>query len=518
MTRSIDNPGLGVGSWPWRRARITPDRVALAQGDRSVTYRSLAERTRQLGSALRDLGVRRGDRVAYLGANDISGLEAFFAAGQIGAVFVPLNIRLSAVEIAYMLEDCGAVVLIYGADMADVARVAGSSVRHLIGPSDFEPLVGDGSADTPLEPVGLEDAAVILYTSGTTGKPKGAVLTHGNLTFNTMNQIAHYDALGTDRVLCISPLFHVTGLGQVTMPTLFKGGCVEVVPRFEPGATLAAIERRKIAGFAAVPVMLKVMSEHPAWPDADLSSLRYVNYGGSAVEERVARAWLDKGVMLYQGYGMTEATAGVTMALGEGALERPVSVGPPHFYTDIAGFADGIAAPLVPGEPAELLVRGPNVFSRYWERPDDTAAAMVDGWFRTGDVVRQDPDGWSTVVDRVKDMIISGAENIYPAEVEAVMLTLDSVADCAVVAVADEQWGEVGLAFVVRRQDAEAADLSADALRSHLLKHLAKYKVPKYFRFIDELPRSATGKVRRTDLREAAAGLVSGSGSASEWD
>ncbi|PRZ42474.1 fatty-acyl-CoA synthase [Antricoccus suffuscus] len=491
----LDNPGLGVGSWPWRRARITPDRIALAQGDRTVTYRALAERTRRLGEALRGLGVRRGDRVAYLGANDISALEMFFAAGQIGALFVPLNIRLSAVEIGYMLEDCGASVLAYGAGMTLPSGIS----AHLVGPDDYEQLVQSGSADVALEPVGLEEAAVILYTSGTTGKPKGAVLTHGNLTWNTMNQLAHYDALGTDRVLCIAPLFHVTGLGQVTMPTLFKGGCVEVVARFEPGEVLAAISRGRIAGFAAVPVMLKLMSEHPSWPAADLSSLRYVNYGGSAVEERVARAWQDKGVMLYQGYGMTETTAGVTMALGEGALERPVSVGPPHFYTEIAGLRDDHAAALVAGEPAELLVRGANVFSRYWEREEDTAASFVDGWFRTGDVVRQDPDGWSSVVDRVKDMIISGAENVYPAEVEAIMLQRDEVADCAVVAVPDERWGEVGAAFVVRR-----TGLSEATLRAHLESNLAKYKVPKYFRFVDELPRSATGKVRRTDLRRTA--------------
>lgn len=502
MHISVENPGLGVGSWPWRRARITPERTALRQGERSLTYRDLADRTRRLAATLTEQGVRRGDRVAYLGANDIAALETFFAAGQIGAIFVPLNIRLSSPEIAYMLDDCGATVLVYGTGMQGLVTEAAHGVPHLISPDRFEAAVAGGAAGREVATVGLDDPAVLLYTSGTTGRPKGAVLTHGNLTWNTMNQLAHYDALSTDRVLCIAPLFHITGLAQVTLPTLFKGGTVEVIAKFEPGPVLAAIEARRIAGFGAVPVMLKLMTEHPNWARTDVSSVRYINYGGSPVEERVARACLDRGVMLYQGYGMTEATAGVTMALGEGALERPVSVGPPHFYTDIAALHEDRAVPFTPGQPAELLVRGPNVFSRYWERDDETAASFVEGaWFRTGDVIEQDPDGWSSVVDRVKDMIISGAENIYPAEVEAVMVRLDEVADCAVVAVPDDRWGEVGAAFVVRRTD---SNLTEPRLREHLQSQLARYKVPRYFLFVDALPRSATGKVRRLDLRRRA--------------
>jgi fatty-acyl-CoA synthase len=493
---------------------MTPERVALVQGGRSRTYRELAGRARRLASWLAALGVGPGDRVAYLGGNDLATFDTLFAAGLLGAVFVPLNTRLSAAEIGYMLADCGASVLVHGPDLDDVLceTALPDSVRHVlalspgtspIGGRDFEAAVTDGGPEVDEPPVGMDDPCLILYTSGTTGRPKGAVLTHGNLTFNTVNQLAHIDVLSSDRVLCVAPLFHVTGLGQVTLPALFKGGTVVVAPRFEPGWVLGAIESERITGFSAVPTMLQMLAEHPSWESADVSSLRYVIYGGSAVQERVARAWLQRGVRLQQGYGMTEAAPGVYMALQDGALERPVSVGVPHFFTDVALLHDGAPAAPTPDVAGELLVRGPNVFDGYWNRPQETDASLVDGeWFRTGDVLRVSGDGWAHVVDRVKDVIISGGENVYPAEVEAVIVQLDEIESCAVVAVPDDRWGEVGTAFVVLRDDAQ---LGEPALRAHLESQLARYKVPRYIHFVPDLPVSATGKVRRVELRVRAA-------------
>jgi fatty-acyl-CoA synthase len=258
----------------------------------------------------------------------------------------------------------------------------------------------------------------------------------------------------------------------------------------------------RINGFSAVPTMLQMLCDHPQWADADLSSLRYVIYGGSTIQERVANSWLSRGVQVLQGYGMTEAAPGVFMATPAGAAHRPVSAGVTHFFTDVELLTPDGNRQSVPGT-GELLVSGPNVFAGYWNRPEDTAASFVDGsWFRSGDVVRVDADGWAYVVDRVKDMIISGGENIYPAEVEAVINQLPEVEDCATVAVPDQQWGEVGLAFVVLRPGAELTD---EALRAHLDGRLARYKIPRYVRFVTDLPRTATGKVRRADLRAAAA-------------
>jgi fatty-acyl-CoA synthase len=248
--------------------------------------------------------------------------------------------------------------------------------------------------------------------------------------------------------------------------------------------------------------MLQMMCEHPSWPEADLSSLTLVVYGGSPVQRRVAEAWQARGVLLLQGYGMTEASPGVYMAVEDGALERPVSIGVPHFFTDVAQLRDGRVAPVEPGVPAELLVRGPNVFGGYWARPRESAESFADdGWFRTGDVVRVAEDGWAYAVDRVKDMIISGGENVYPAEVEAVIVQLDEVADCAVVGTPDEQWGEVGVAYIVLR---EGAEFDEQALRMHLAAHLAKYKIPKRVHFVPELPRTASGKIQRAELRRIA--------------
>jgi fatty-acyl-CoA synthase len=491
-----------LGSWPARRARIAPHRPALVEGDRTVTYAELADRTARLAHVLAERGIGPGDRVAYLGVNAISVFETYFATWLLGAIATPLNYRLAAAEIRYMLADSGASVLVHSGDTDTLVAATGADVPVLrVGPElDAAIAAADPLAAPPR--VTLDHPAILLYTSGTTGRPKAAVLTHGNLTWNTVNQLAHVDVLSTDRALCISPLFHCVGLGQVTLPTLFKGGSVEPLASFDAGAVLARIGEAGITSLSAVPTMLQMMVENPRWETAELGTLHTVLYGGSPVQERVARAWLARGVQVQQGYGMTEAAPGVYMVPRGAGADRPTSVGVPHFATEVAMLRDGEPAPVGP-EPAELLVRGPHVFTGYWNRPKESAAAFVDGeWFRTGDVLRVAPDGWADVVDRVKDVIISGGENIYPAEVEAVLVQLDAVADAAVVAVADARWGEVGAAYVQLRP---GADTGVEELRAHLEAHLARFKIPKYLVLADELPRNATGKVRRIELRARAA-------------
>jgi fatty-acyl-CoA synthase len=511
--RLVAGPNTGLGTWPARRARISPDRRALADPHRALTYAELAERTARLAGALRRLGVGRGDRVAYLGVNAVEVFETLFAAWLLGAIAVPLNYRLSGPEIRYMLDDSGASILVHSADAAALAAEAGQATVLAVHPGsspgalDYGAEIATGPVLDEAPPVALEDPALILYTSGTTGRPKGAVLTHGSMTWNTVNFLAHVDVLSTDKALCIAPLFHCVGLGQVTLPTLFKGGSVDVLPKADPGLVLQWVSQERITSFSAVPTMLQMMCEHPSWDAADLSSLTLVQYGGSPVQERVARAWLARGVRLVQGYGMTEASPGVYMGTHDGTQAHPTSVGVPHFFTDVALLHADRPEP-ASGPPAELAVRGPHVFAGYWNRPEETQAAFVDGhsgsgrWFRTGDVLRVDDDGWAHVVDRVKDMYISGGENVYPAEVEAVAARLDAVANCAVVGVADARWGEVGVAYVQLR---EGATLTEAELRAHLEAHLARYKVPKYLQFVAELPHNATGKIRRVELRHRAA-------------
>jgi fatty-acyl-CoA synthase len=274
-----------------------------------------------------------------------------------------------------------------------------------------------------------------------------------------------------------------------------------VVPKFDAGWLLTNVAALGINGFSAVPTMLAMLVDHPHWEAADLSSLRLVIYGGSTVSDRVARAWQARGLQVLQGYGMTEASPGVFLATPEGAQQRPVSIGVPHFFTDIAHLGPDGPIPVQPGVEAELLIQGPNVFSGYWNRPEDTEASKEGDWFRTGDVVRVEADGWGYAIDRVKDMIISGGENIYPAEVEAVLITMPQVSDCAVVAVPDERWGEVGMAMISLRP---GQTLSEADVRDFLAQRLARYKVPKYFTFLDSLPRNATGKILRSQLRSQA--------------
>ena len=511
---------LGLGSWPMRRARISPDAPAMQQADRSYSYRELATRVDALAAGLAARGVRHGDRIAYLGPNDIAAFETFFAAGRLGSVFVPLNTRLTAPEISYLLGDSAASVLVYRPEVSGLvaeALSAGLSLELLVavdradGPGglDYESLIAepvrelDGAQRSGRgASVGLDDDALILYTSGTTGQPKGAVLTHGNITFNTMNQLAHTDVRSSDRVLCSAPIFHVVGLGQVTLPTLFKGGTIVVAPKFDAATVLEMVPKLGITAFAAVPTMLQMMCDAPSFAEEDLGSLRYIVYGGSSVLARVADAWIGRGIDVVQGYGMTEAAPGVLLAVPEGVADHQVSPGVPHFFTDVALLtADGSIIP--PPGTGELLVRGPNVFRGYRNRPDDTAQAFADGWFRSGDVVRLDPDGWGYVVDRVKDMIISGGENIYPAEVEAAIADLPGVLDCAVVGVPDSVWGEVGFALVVGRPD---ITITVADVHDHLAGRLARFKVPKYVRQVTDLPRNATGKVLKTRLREMALG------------
>jgi fatty-acyl-CoA synthase len=504
--------GPGIGSWPARRARMNPAAVALSTEDEELSYAELAARVEDTASRLRDLGVSVGTRVAYLGPNSIDTWVCFFATARAGGIFVSLNIRLAAPEIGYMLADSGSRVLVHGPECAELATAADPAqhgVTHVLPAADLRPSSGPGPAAGSLfpdpidaqDPVELDDPVLILYTSGTTGRPKGAVLTHANLTWNTVNQLAHIDVMSTDVALCVAPLFHVTGLGQVSMPTLLKGGTVVVVPKFDAGGFLALIARRRATCFSAVPTMLQMMCEHPDWESADLSPLRYVIYGGSAISEEVAQAWLDRGVVVQQGYGMTEASPGVFMALPDGAPGHPVSAGVPHFFTDVRLDVAGESVPGRGTGPGELLVRGPNVFAGYWNRPEETAEVLSEGWYRSGDVVRIEDDGWAHVVDRVKDLIISGGENIYPAEVEAAIVELADVTAAAVVAVPDARWGEVGCAYVVLRS---GADLHEVALRAHLEQRLARYKIPRYVELCQDLPRNATGKVLRSVLREKA--------------
>ncbi|WP_075660943.1 acyl-CoA synthetase [Streptomyces acidiscabies] len=491
----------GLGSWPARRARKTPHRTALVHGDTQYSYADLYDRTTRLAHALRARGLRRGDRLAYLGPNHPSYLEALFAAGTLGAVFVPLNTRLAGPEIAYQLADSGAKTLIYAPGHAGLVAglPGGTDVRtYLEVGAEYEQALEQALFDPVDEPVTADDTCVIMYTSGTTGRPKGAMLTHGNLTWNAVNVLVDTDLIADERALVSAPLFHTAGLNMLTLPVLLKGGTCVLVEAFDPDATFALVARHRITFMFGVPTMFDLMARHPGWADADLTSLRLLTCGGSPVPSPLIAAYQERGLTFLQGYGMTEASPGTLFLDAEHAVSKAGSAGVPHFFSDVRVVRPDLV-PVAAGETGEVVVRGPHVMPGYWGLPEESAASFTDGWFRSGDAATVDEDGYVHIVDRIKDMIISGGENIYPAEIEDLILTHPGVAECAVIGVADEKWGEVPRAVVVPR---EGASPDPDAILAGLAGRLAKYKIPRSVVLADELPRTASGKLLKSRVRK----------------
>lgn len=496
----------GLGSWIARRRAKSEGDVAIVHGDVSYRYEELADRVDRLANALRAGGTVKGDRVAYLGNNHPDFLTTFFACGAIGAIFVPLNTRLSPRELEYMIEDSGARVLILHESLRELARAAAwsSGVHRRIvvdGPPEapaveaLADVLDAASAPHPDVAVTLDDPAMILYTSGTTGRPKGAVLTHGNLTWNALNVLVDYDVTSDERTLLIAPMFHVASLSMGALPTLLKGGMLVLQERVDPGAVLAAIQEHRITSLSGVPTTFQMLAEHPDWDSTDLSTLRKLTCGGSSVPLRVIEAYEKRGLSFSSGYGMTETAPGATALPYRKAREHVGSSGLAHFFTDVRIVGpDG--EPLPPGQDGEIEISGPNVIREYWLRPDATRDARRGEWFRSGDIGHLDEQGYLVVSDRLKDMIISGGENIYPAEIEQIIMERPEVESVAVIGTPDERWGEVPLAVVVAR-----SEIDPETIVSHLTGRLAKYKIPRRVVFVDELPRTASGKVRKTDLR-----------------
>jgi fatty-acyl-CoA synthase len=496
----------GLGAWIARRRVKSAGDVALVQGNRVLRYEEFADRIDRLAVVLRAGGTVSGDRVAYLGNNHPDFLTTMFACGVIGAIFVPLNTRLAPRELEYMLEDCGARVLVLHQEVRELARAAAWSsgvTRRIVvdGPAEhpaveaLDDLLASASTVIDETAVSLDDPAMILYTSGTTGRPKGAVLTHGNLTWNALNVLVDYDVTSDERALMIAPMFHVAALGMGALPTLLKGGMLVLQERVDPGDVLAAIAHHRITSLSGVPTTFQMLAEHPDWAGTDLSSLRKLTCGGSGVPARVIAAYEERGLGFSSGYGMTETSPGATSLPQRRARERGGTAGLPHFFTAVRVVGpDG--EPVAAGVDGEIEIAGPNVMAEYWLRPDPTRDAHHGVWFRSGDIGRLDADGYLTISDRLKDLIISGGENIYPAEVEQLIMERPEIDAAAVIGIPDEKWGEVPLAVVVAR-----SPITADDILAHLTGRIAKYKIPRDVEFVDELPRTASGKVRKSDLR-----------------
>ena len=497
----------GLGSWMAKRRLKTPEKAALVFDGEQMTFRQLADGADRVSALLARRGIGKGDSVAYLGENSPAFLQVLFGVVQLGAVFVPVNTRLAPPEITHVLTDCQARALIHDPEFSDrvAPGAAAGRIAHVI-------VTGEGTADHPgLDrlardaagghtdaEVALEDPAAIIYTSGTTGKPKGAVLTHQNLTWVAVNCLVDYDVVSTDVALMISPLFHVASLGMGALPVILKGATLVLEKGFEPGRALAQIERHGVTMLSGVPTTYQLLADHADWAKTDLSTLTKLTCGGSAVPTRILNEYEERGLSFSQGYGMTETSPGATSLSPAMTRAKQGSVGLPHFFTDVR-IADEHGAMVPRGTVGEIEISGPNVFLGYHGLPDATAAAFTsDGWYRSGDLGYLDADGYLFIADRLKDMIISGGENIYPAEVENLLSDIDGVTGVAVIGVPDEKWGEVPWAVLTLR---EGAAVSLADVRAHLEGRIARYKIPKNVVVIDELPRTASGMVRKADLR-----------------
>jgi fatty-acyl-CoA synthase len=502
-------PDVNLAVWLGRRAARTPWRPAVTFKGLTWTYADLDARVDALASQLLAAEVAPGDRVAFVDLNHRQFLVALFATARVRAVFVPLNFRLTSSELAYALADSGPRVVIAGT----AHRALIDDVRDQIPAKTFLAVEGDEPPagwvridDTPAaEAVSVpaadgDDIALIMYTSGTTGRPKGACLTHANLWWNNVNAMHNFDVLADDVTVTVMPLFHIGGLNVLTLPTLQKGGHVILHRQFDAAAVLGAIAEHRVTTMMGVPAIYQAISDLPAFADADLSSFRMVISGAAPCPLGLLDRYAERGIDMQQGYGMTETSPMVTFLAPEFARAKAGSAGTPALYVDLGLLGGDGSVIEEAGQKGEIVTRGPNVMLGYWNRPDETAEVLdEDGWLRTGDVAYRDEDGFYFICDRIKDMIITGGENVYPAEVENVLAAHPAIAEVAVIGVPHEQWGETVVAVAALRSGHE---LDIATLREWATASLARYKLPTRLEIVPALPRNATGKVLKFQLRD----------------
>lgn len=500
------NKIINIGGMLSNRAYLSPDLECFIGEGQRLTFRQADQRANQLAHYLKSHSIYPGDRVAILGKNRPQWVTAMFAVAKADAITVPLNWRLHPAELSYILEDSGASVLLYDAEFAPVVDQLRccSMVREYL-------RIGDGTMDIELEeamsglPVseqlsatGDDDPAVIMYTSGTTGKPKGAMLTHANLFYVTAGHCHTINWKYKDRFLSIAPLFHIGGLAPM-LTNIHCGSATVFLPDFDPFKVWDLVESERITHMMTVPVMASFMLKVPGLENKNLSSLEHIVCGGSIVPEAIFTEYKQRGIQVENVLGITEYSGAVTFWIHDMGWSKHTSVGKAVFHGAVKIVDPESRRELPAGQIGEICVMGPQVFKGYWNNPEATSKVLADGRYYSGDLGYMDEDGFVYVVDRLKDMIISGGENVYPAELEAVIARCSGVAEVAVVGKADADWGEVPVAFVAA---VPGQQLSSEDIQHACRENLAKFKWVKEVRFIEALPRNGVGKVMKNILRE----------------
>ncbi len=452
----------------------------------------------------------KGDRVSILAHNSVIYVDLFYGLAKLGAIFAPLNWRLVARELEYIVNDCEPKVLLCGPEFTglldemrphiDVPHTLAVEGAEIPGARPYETGLAGAATNEPVRPpLGEDDTYAILYTSGTTGRPKGAMIPHRQVLFNAINTIASWGLRETDTSPVFTPLFHAGGLFAFLTPLFYVGGRIVLSRTFDLDETLQAIVQEKCTVVLGVPTIFKMWMNAPGYAAADFSHVRFFISGGAPLDVTLVEAWIDaKGGVFRQGYGLTEVGANCFSMTDEESVSKRGSVGKPIFHSQMR-LVDETGQDVPAGQTGELIIAGPHVCTGYWQNPEATAKSLKEGWFYTGDMAQMDQDGFFKIAGRFKDMIISGGENIYAAEVEAVFKEHPAVAEAALIGKPDDRWGEVGLMVVVLEKDIPT---TAEALKSFCGERLARYKIPKEVVFTDGLPYSSYGKVLKPELKK----------------
>jgi fatty-acyl-CoA synthase len=497
---------VNIGELMTRRALLTPRREGLVCGDIRRSYGELNERANRIANAMLRLGVGHGDRVAVLALNEPEYYDLLFGLGKIGAILVPINYRLAGPEVEFILSDSGARVFVFGEDFKDTVDAIRRQIpaKELIAISDdapewatsYESMIGDSSAAEPVLRGGDDDTLTILYTSGTTGRPKGAELSHSYYFWSSLNLMSTLGVEIGDTPLVALPLFHIGGLAGPPW-FVYQGAKTVLLRSLDPKRFLELLGEEKVSGFGSVPALLDFLKLVPDFDTYDWSSVKVILVYAAPVPVTLIEEYAATGIEVRQLYGLTECNTGSVLA-AEDALSKVGSCGTPFFHTEVR-VVDENGRDVAPEEKGEVLLRAPNMMTSYWNRPEDTAATLKEGWLHTGDIARMDEDGYLYIMDRKKDMIISGGENIYPAEVEDSLLAHPKVADVAVIGYRDQKWGEAVKAIIVVKAGEE---LTENQLIEWCQGRIGRFKIPKQVIVTDAIPRTPTGKILKRVLRE----------------